>query len=55
MVFGNMNMEEITQIQNQVSQMCQEHFACEGCPLLKNNLQIGNSIVRCENTGKEDK
>lgn len=54
-MFGmNMDMVEILQVQNQISQMCKEHFACEGCPLLKGTIQIGNSTVACENTGRKD-
>lgn len=55
-MFGmNMDMTEISQVQNQVTQMCKEHIACEGCPLLKEQLQIGNSVIICENTGRKDK
>lgn len=33
----------------EIMKICATHPECIGCPLLNEDKQIGNSVVRCEN------
>lgn len=41
--FNNMGANQ------ELANICATHPKCIGCPLLNDDKQIGNSVVRCEN------
>ena len=37
----NMSLQQATKI-------CMEHPECKDCPLLNGDMNVGNSVIRCE-------
>lgn len=48
----NFNMNDVQNVNTEFLKICAEHDGCVGCPLLKEDMQIGNSVIRCE-TGRK--
>ena len=50
MIFQNININA-TFNDNEVMQICTQHPECKDCPLKEGDMNIQNSVVRCE-TGR---
>ena len=47
--FNNMNFNsENSMVLQQAVKTCSEHPECKDCPLLNGDMNVGNSVIRCE-------
>ena len=47
--FNNMNFNsENSMVLQQAAKTCAEHTECKDCPLLNGDMNVGNSVIRCE-------
>ena len=44
----NVNAMKEMMVNQEVSKICENHFACEGCPLKDKELNVAGSSVKCE-------
>lgn len=47
----NFDMNDVQNVDTEFMRICEKYNGCVGYPLLKEDMQIGNSVVRCE-TGR---
>lgn len=51
----NFNFVNNQAVQQEIYNICSNHPECKDCPFKTQDLNIGGSMIRCENKNKENK